>query len=46
MKLLAVFGALALSATANAAVTATCTPGLDYCAGVLLDVGEFKPPLI
>lgn len=46
MKLLAVFGALGLSATANAAVTATCTPGLNYCSGVLEDVGEFKPPHI
>ncbi|RAH58807.1 hypothetical protein BO85DRAFT_519620 [Aspergillus piperis CBS 112811] len=40
MKLLAVFGTLALSATANAAVTATCTPGLNYCSGVLEDVGS------
>ncbi|OJJ75277.1 hypothetical protein ASPBRDRAFT_53206 [Aspergillus brasiliensis CBS 101740] len=40
MKLATVFSAIALIATANAAVTGYCTPGMDYCSGVLDDVGD------
>ncbi|CAK43513.1 uncharacterized protein BO96DRAFT_164007 [Aspergillus niger CBS 101883] len=39
MKFIPALGALALAASANAAVTGNCTPGLDYCSSVLGDVG-------
>lgn len=40
MKLTTALGVFALIATANAAVTGYCTPGFNYCSGVLDDVGE------
>ncbi|GKZ26723.1 hypothetical protein AbraIFM66951_007896 [Aspergillus brasiliensis] len=40
MKLTTALSALALIAIANAAVTGYCTPGLNYCSGVLNDVGD------
>ena len=39
MKLTAIITAAALAFAASASA-ATCTPGLDYCSDVLLDVGE------
>lgn len=39
MKLTAIITAAALAFAASASA-ATCTPGLDYCSNVLLDVGE------
>ncbi|GFN15290.1 hypothetical protein AtubIFM55763_009713 [Aspergillus tubingensis] len=40
MKFTTALGAFALIATANAAVTGYCTPGFNYCDGVLDDVGD------
>ncbi|GCB26970.1 hypothetical protein AAWM_09855 [Aspergillus awamori] len=40
MKLTTALGVFALIATANAAVTGYCTPGFNYCSGVLDDVGD------